>query len=113
MTIKFCKKCKSLVGFFKNKNKVFYFCNECKLGGEVKDKDFLNEIEKEIHKKETGKGIIKNKNIFATYPFKCKKCGYNKAEIIDQGVKYSDEESEILFQCGKCGYSERINKKSS
>ncbi|MBI2004057.1 hypothetical protein HYS72_01180 [Candidatus Pacearchaeota archaeon] len=113
MTIKFCKKCKSLLDFFKKKNKVFYFCNKCKIGGEVKDKNFLNEIEKEMHEKETGKGVIKDKNIFATYPFKCKKCGYDKAEIIDQGVKYSDEESEILFQCGKCGWSERINKKSS
>lgn len=76
-------------------------------------KRVLIEREKIKHEPERGRGIIKEKNIFATYPHKCKKCGYEKAEIIDQGIKYSDEAGEVLFECGKCGWSERIEKKTS
>ncbi len=69
--------------------------------------------EKIHHDPERGEGVVKDKNIFATYFHKCEKCGYDKAEIIDEGVKYSDEESVILLECGKCGWSERLNKKTS
>ena len=75
----------------------------------VQKTGIYSEKSKEVKRIEVADGI----NILAVHDHICKKCGYNKAEIIDQGVKYSDEESEILFQCGKCGYSERINKKSS
>ena len=72
-------------------------------------------IEKEEihHEPERGEGVIKDKNIYATYPHKCEKCGYDKAEVIDEGVKYTDEAGVILLECGKCGWSERVNKKTS
>ncbi len=110
-TEQFCPKCKDILIPEKIKNKFIVKCNRCKFSKEVKEP--LIRTEKIKPKKEIGVGVVKDKNIFATYPFKCKKCGYDKAEIIDQGVKYSDEESEILFQCGKCEWTERINKKSS
>ena len=107
----FCPKCGNILIPKEVKDKFIIKCNQCNFSKETKEP--LIRTEKIKPKKEIGLGFVKNKNLFATYPFKCKKCGYNKAELIDQGVKYSDEESEILFQCGKCGWSERINKKSS
>lgn len=71
-------------------------------------------IEREkIKHKDRGKGIVKNKDVFADYKHKCKKCGYNLAEIIDLGAQYSDENELIMLKCGKCGYAERIEKKTS
>lgn len=110
-TEQFCPKCGNLLIPKKYRDRFIIKCDKC--GFSKKIKEPLIRTEKIKHQEEKGKGIVKDKNIFATYPFKCRKCGYDKAEIIDQGVKYSDEESEILFQCGKCGLAERINKKSS
>ena len=45
--------------------------------------------------------------------YKCPKCGYEKAQIIDMGIFYSDEDNLILLKCGKCGHSERIGRKTS
>ena len=73
----------------------------------------LTSTEKIHHEKEKGEGVVKDKNINATYPHKCEKCGYGKSEIVDEGVKYTDEAGVILLECGKCGWSERINHKTS
>ena len=43
----------------------------------------------------------------ATYPHKCNKCGYDKAEIADIPPSYSDADSLILYKCGKCGHVQR------
>ncbi|MEK6824142.1 MAG: hypothetical protein AABY06_03850 [Nanoarchaeota archaeon] len=107
----FCPKCNDILIPKEIKNKFIIKCDKCGFSKEVKK--LLIRTEKIKPKKEIGVGVVKDRNVFATYPFKCKKCGYDKAEIIDQGVKYSDEESEVLLQCGKCDWSERINKKSS
>lgn len=37
----------------------------------------------------------------------CKKCGNDKAEIIDLGERMNNESSVYIFKCLKCGYSER------
>lgn len=71
-------------------------------------------IEKEkIRHKKVGEGIVKDKDVFATFKHKCKKCGYQKAEILELGAQYSDESDLIMIKCGKCGYAERIEKKTS
>jgi len=71
-------------------------------------------IEKEeIRHADRGKGIAKEKDVFADYKHKCPKCGYGKAEIIDIGAQYSDESDLILIKCGKCGYTERTEKKTT
>ena len=64
-------------------------------------------------KEEVGEGAVKDQNELAEYKNKCKKCGYGKAQIIDMGVSYSDEDNLILLKCGKCGYSDRIGEKVS
>jgi DNA-directed RNA polymerase subunit M/transcription elongation factor TFIIS len=70
------------------------------------------ETEKIKHKK-IGEGIVKEKDVFADYKHKCKKCGYEKAELMDLGAQYSDENELVMIKCGKCGYTERIEKKTS
>lgn len=110
-TEQFCPNCKDILIPRKVKNKFIIECKKCGFSKNIKEP--LIRTEKIKSKKEIGAGVVKDTNLFATYPFKCKKCGYDKAEIIDQGVKYSDEESEVLFKCGKCGWAERMNKKSS
>jgi len=69
-------------------------------------------IDKILKKEKIGEGFVKDKNIFATYNHKCPKCGYDKAEIIDLGLFYSDENNIYLLKCGNCGYSERVGEVS-
>jgi DNA-directed RNA polymerase subunit M/transcription elongation factor TFIIS len=85
-------------------------CNSC--GFVVYSKLNLSSMEKLPEKEEIGEGSVKGENIFATYEHKCEKCGYDKAQIIDCGVFYSDEDSIIFLKCGKCGFSEKIGKES-
>ena len=71
-------------------------------------------IEREkIEHEEIGEGVLSDENKMATYKHKCEKCGYGKAQIIDVGPLYSDEDNLILLKCGKCGFSERIGRKTS
>lgn len=64
--------------------------------------------DEEIKKKpEKGKGAIKQENLLATFPHKCKKCGFEKAEVIELGVWFSDESGVIRYKCGKCGFTEQ------
>ena len=69
--------------------------------------------EEKIKHKKIGEGVVKEKDVFATYDHKCKKCGYKKAELLDLGAQYSDENELVMIKCGKCGYTERIEKKTS
>ncbi len=70
-------------------------------------------IEREkIRHKDFGKGVVKDKDVFADYKHKCKKCGYSYAEVSDLGAQYSDENELIMLRCGKCGYTERVEKKT-
>jgi len=75
-------------------------------------------VEKEKFKHEDKEFFEKGKisevgNEFADYNHKCQKCGYGKAQIIDMGLSYSDEDNLILLKCGKCGWSERVGNKVS
>lgn len=91
MASRFCKKCKTLK---------FPIKKDAKINLKVKEK---------IPKKEKiGKGVVEDKNLYATYPNKCRKCGHVGAEVSDLGAQYSDEDNLFLIKCGKCGYVERI-----
>jgi transcription factor S len=113
MKLKFCPKCKTLLIPKKISDKFFLKCGNCDFIRELKKKEFLVTHEKIKSKEFVGKGIKKNENIFATYKHKCKKCGYDKAQILDLGIFYSDEDNLIMLKCGKCGFSERIGRKTS
>lgn len=70
-------------------------------------------VEKQKLDKTKGINIISSENKFATFPHKCEKCGYDKAELIDLGVKVSDESNIMIFKCGKCGHTERFSEGSN
>ena len=72
----------------------------------------LIEDEKIIHAPRRGKGVAKDRDVFASYNHKCKKCGYGKAEMMNLGAQYSDENELVIVKCGKCGYTERLEKKA-
>lgn len=109
--MQFCSKCGQLVIPYKNDDgKYILFCNNCNLSlGIAKP---LREKEKILNKK-IKEGFVKEENEYANYHNICKKCGYEKAQIIDLGVFYSDEDNLIFLKCGKCGYSERIGRKTN
>ncbi|HLD05382.1 MAG TPA: hypothetical protein VJG90_06700 [Candidatus Nanoarchaeia archaeon] len=46
-------------------------------------------------------------NPMASYDHKCKKCGFEKAQLVSKGIWISDESEVVEFACGKCGYHER------
>lgn len=112
MTLRFCKKCKTLMRPRKREGKIILECKNCGFIKEVKGKDLVTR-EKIKPTPKRKKGFVDDKDIFATYNNVCKKCGYHKAEVIDIGLFYSDEDNLILLKCGKCGYSERVGRKVS
>ena len=111
MTLKFCQKCKSLMSPHKENGEDFLKCLDCGFI-EGMSELFLKTSEK-IKKDEIGSGVKDNKNIFATYSNICKKCGHGKAQILDLGIFYSDEDNLIMLKCGNCGFSEKIGRKTS
>ena len=50
-------------------------------------------------------------NRLAVHDHVCKKCGYNKAELIEIMPSYSDEDSMMRMKCGKCGFAEQLEGK--
>ena len=84
-------------------------CSYCGIRVRGSGEDFIEKTDN----KEVGEGVIKNENLFATYDYKCKKCGYDRAEIIDMGIFISDEDNLILIRCGKCGHTDRFGRKTS
>jgi len=116
MALNFCNKCGGIIRSKKiDKYKSYSFCDNCQEFKIIKEEDindvsFNEKIEKQKNK---GEGVREDKNEFANYNHICKKCGYDKAQIIDMGVFYSDEDNLILLRCGKCGFSERIGRKTS
>lgn len=103
--MEFCDKCKGLLKAENNKLR----CISC---GNIHDGEIVarQKIKKPAEK---GSGVIKeDKNIFADYDYKCKNCGYNKAQIIIRGPSVSDEDDIVMLRCGKCGKSVHLERKS-
>ncbi|MFH1917944.1 MAG: hypothetical protein ABIJ14_02470 [Nanoarchaeota archaeon] len=113
MTLKFCHKCKTLLSPHKRDGKFFFECSKCGFCEVIDGKNHLIAREKMKKPEKRGKGAVEDKDIFATYKHVCEKCGHDRAEVIDVGTFYSDEDSLILLKCGKCGWSERIGRKVS
>jgi DNA-directed RNA polymerase subunit M/transcription elongation factor TFIIS len=55
--------------------------------------------------------VSDGENILAVHDHKCKKCGYNLAELIEIAPFYSDEDSVLRMKCGKCGFVEQLEGK--
>ncbi|MDP3966011.1 MAG: hypothetical protein Q8Q04_00590 [archaeon] len=110
MGISFCKGCKNILPPT-NSDQDFIECRNC--GLKHKNKRNLISSEKIKRHPKKGEGAKSEENIYASYKHLCRKCGYEKAQIIDMGIKYSDEDNLIFLKCGKCGFSERIGRKVS
>ncbi len=113
MALKFCQRCRTLMSPQKILNEFFFKCGSCGFSEEINDENSLTAKEKIGNAKFLGKGVMNGENSSADYSNKCKKCGHEKAEIIDMGVFISDEDNLILLKCGKCGFSERVGRKTS
>ncbi len=111
MVMKFCPNCKGLLVPHSIGERSVIACKNCDYFREAVVKPLVEE-NKIPKKPEVGTGIASDINEFADYPHKCIKCGYGKAQIIDVGVFYSDEDNLIMLKCGKCGYAERIGRKT-
>ena len=105
--MEFCSKCGTLIKL-KNPNpqKKFY----CDCGQEIKVQDNIILKEKIILKREIEIGD--NKNTLAVHKHVCKKCGYDRAELIYIGAMYGDEGDIIRFRCGKCNHVENVGDKT-
>lgn len=106
MVMRFCPQCKGIL--FVGKEKAV--CRNCNYVLPVKLSLSANEKMPDVE--EVGEGSVKEENVYATYKHKCPKCGFDKAQVIDCGVFYSDEDNLIFLKCGKCGYSERVGDKA-
>ena len=47
--------------------------------------------------------VSDGKNMLAVHEHVCKKCSYDRAELIEIAPFYSDEDSIIKMKCGRCG----------
>jgi DNA-directed RNA polymerase subunit M/transcription elongation factor TFIIS len=106
--MQFCSKCGTLI---KLKNPTPQNKFYCDCGQEIKlNSEPVILKEKTIPKKNIEIGD--NENRLAVHKHICKKCGYDKAELIYIGAMYGDEGDVIRFRCGKCGYVENIGEKT-
>ena len=112
MSFEFCNNCGNVLFPFSKDGISFFECKKCSLVLKASDLKNRKIKEKITHKPERAEGVVEDKNVYATYKHKCRKCGFEFAEIIDQGVHYSDEEGSLLLKCGKCGLAEQLNKKT-
>ena len=111
MPMEFCPKCKSVLIPRMEGEKFMINCSCCGYSRKAKKGEVLIECEKMPKVEEVGEGVVSSINEFATYDHKCEKCGYGKAQIVDMGQWYSDEDNIIVLRCGKCGWAENVSRK--
>lgn len=102
--MEFCPVCRRLL-FVKEEDgkKIGYcICGFKRMSGiSIESKDFTIEN----NKKELRDGNTFS-NDSESYNNICKKCGFDKADVIDFGES-NDESSVYLIKCRNCGYTER------
>ena len=112
MVKEFCPECKNILTTYQENGKNILKCDNCGFFEEIDKREDLITSQKIKQKAEVGRGVVKDKDIFATYDFVCKKCGNKKAQIEDRRIGYSDEDNLILLKCSKCGFCQRNTKKA-
>ena len=58
-----------------------------------------------------GVRVAESENILAVHNHTCKRCGYDKAELIEIMPSYSDEDNMFRMKCGRCGLVEQLEGK--
>lgn len=102
--MKFCKNCKEIMKITKQGKFECTNCNSIEEGE-------ISSTEKIIKKQKREQGVVDDKNLFADFDHICKKCGYNKAQVIERNPYVSDEDSLSYIRCGKCGWTENLARK--
>ena len=104
--LKFCDSCGKPLMVEKTKQGIIGVCS---CGFKSEEIFEISSFEETIKVEEKGEGIIEHSKeiIENTFPHICRKCGHNGAEVIDVGVKVSDEAGIYLFRCAKCSFTER------
>lgn len=113
MAIRFCEKCSGMLVPRTINNETLMLCNRCGWFKILKNEKLELSSKNTFSHDKKGEGAVSDKNVLATYDNLCKKCGYDKAQVIDVGILYSDEDYLILLKCGKCGHAERVGKKAT
>ncbi|MBT4651495.1 hypothetical protein HOC13_03130 [Candidatus Woesearchaeota archaeon] len=57
--------------------------------------------------------VADDTNLLAVHDHPCKKCGHNKAELLEIMPFYSDEDNTFRMKCGKCGAIEQLEGKTT
>lgn len=104
--MKFCPKCGSLLLADKDKNLIR--CSKCDFSEEYSDKLQMRE---KIKRSSSKIDVADDMNHLAVYDHRCKKCGYEKAQLIEKSALWTDEDDIVAWKCGKCGNIEREHVK--
>ena len=106
--VMFCPKCKSIMKPVKEGNRVVLRCGNCNLNFDTDKTHSIQDMTLQIpkHEQRSMEAVDESHNVLAVHSHKCSKCGYAKAEIIEKGIWYSDEDHVVLYRCGKCGHTE-------
>jgi DNA-directed RNA polymerase subunit M/transcription elongation factor TFIIS len=115
MTLNFCEKCSGILVPRIMDNETLLLCNRCGWFKILKDtKIEITSNERVSQEDKKGEGVAsKQDHLIEGYHNVCKKCGHEFAEILDAGIRISDEDNLILLRCLKCGASLRIGRKTT
>ena len=105
MSLEFCPKCENIMIPEKLSEGEFWIkCHHCGFSRKLKKPDSkLIEKEMILHKHDIGRTfkVSKIKMSLQLISTNVSKCDYNKAQVIDMGISYSDEDNLIFLKCGK------------
>ena len=96
----FCESCGSILKPEKGRVSVICSCNHI----QMLDK---KETSEQFKEKPSIEVLHDGINPMASFDHKCKRCGFEKAQLVSKGIWISDESEVTEFACGKCGYHER------
>ena len=104
----FCKTCGTLLVPLKTPYGKWMSCPEGHPQPEVNRE---NVILKEQNKSQVRIEVDTGENHLAVHDHVCKKCKFDKAELIERSCAYSDEDNIYQMKCGKCGFIEQLEGK--
>ncbi len=105
----FCKTCGSLLVLEKNTYGKWMKCPQGHTQPELNQERniLITENKRQARRIE----VMDGENILAVHNHKCKRCGYDKAELIEISCSYSDEDNMYRMKCGRCGLVEQLEGK--
>lgn len=104
--MEFCEVCGAILKIKGN----FSVCNRCNIKLSLDRGKSIIFKEKVINSDFVSNEVSINKDDFHGIDFDCKKCDNRKGEVMDAGIRYSDEDWIYLVRCTKCGYTTRWGK---